>query len=227
MEQTQAAATVQPRIDPRALTPPTAGAERTANLLVLLMVALALGLGWGLKLFVENRTATYSDPNVTFNYPATWIADKDDDDNPMVRDPESGPVIFNNRLVVVHTAAPKSSLPGGSPLGDAATSWALKRANALTTFRNLATLDRDPVTDQPLTVAGQPAIRIDYAYVAEPGTALGQPGIPIVVRGSDYVSLNGDQLTVLSGQADAEQWQAFEPQLHKIIAGVKASQGGS
>ena len=41
------------------------------------------------------------------------------------------------------------------------------------------------------------------------------------------MTLNGDQLTVLSGQASADQWQAFEPQLHKIIAGVKASEGGS
>ena len=56
--------------------------------------------------------------------------------------------------------------------------------------------------------------------------ALGQPGVPIVVQGSDFVTLNGDQLTVLSGQASADQWQAFEPQLHKIIAGVKASEGG-
>ena len=227
MEQTQAAATDQPRIDPRALTPPTAGAERAANLLVLFVVALALGLGWGLKFYVENRMATYSDPAVTFSYPATWVTDKDEDDYPMVRDPKSGRTLFNDRLVVIHTAAPKSNLPTGSPLADAATSWALKRATALTTFRNLATLDRDPVTDKPLTVAGQPAIRVDYAYVAEPGTALGQPGLPIVVRGSDFVTLNGDQLTVLSGQASAEQWQAFEPQLQKIIAGVKASQGGS
>lgn len=227
MEQTQAAATSAPRIDPRALTPPTPAAERTANLLVLIVVALAVGLGWGLKIYVENRSATFSDPTVTFAYPATWVADKDDDDNPMVRDPEGGPTLFNNRLVVIHTAAPKSGLPGSSPLADAAAAWSLKRATALSTFRNLATLDRDPETDEPITVAGQPAIRVDYAYVADPGAALGQSGVPLVVRGSDYVLLNGDQLTVLAGQASSDHWLAFEPQLRKIIAGVKASQGGS
>jgi hypothetical protein len=227
MEQTHTAAAGQPRIDHRALTPPTAGAERAANLLVLLVLALALGLGWGLKVYVESRSATFSDQTVTFPYPATWVLDRDDDDNPMVRDPNAGPALFTNRLVVIHSPAPKSTLPGSSPLADAATAWSLKRAIALSTFRNLATLDRDPTTDQPLTVAGQPAIRIDYAYVAEPGAALGQTGQPIVVRGSDYVVLNGDQLTVLSGQANAEQWQAFERQLHKIIAGVQPAQGGS
>ena len=132
MEQTQAAATGQPdQFDPRALTPPTAAAERAANLLVLVVVALALGLGWGLKVFVENRTAIYNDPTVTFSYPATWVTDTDDDDTPMVRDARSGSTLFNNRVVVVHTAAPKSGLPGGSPLADAATSWALKRATAV------------------------------------------------------------------------------------------------
>ncbi len=224
MEQTPAAT---PRIDPRALTPPTASAERAANLLVLLIVALALGLGWGLKVYVEGRTTTYSDSFLAFAYPATWVADQDDDANPMLRDPNSGPTLFNNRLVVVHSAAPKGTVPDGSPLADAATAWALKRSIALSTFRNLATLDRDPITDQPLTVAGQPAIRVDYAYVAEPGTALGQPGLPIVVRGSDTVLLDGDQMTVLSGQASADSWQTFEPQLRKIIAGVTAPQGGS
>lgn len=227
MEQTQAAAPSQPRVDPRALTPPTAGAERTANLLVLLVVALALGLGWGLKVYVQNRTATFSDPAVTFVYPVTWVTDQDDDGNPMVRNPQSGPTLFNDRLIVIHGAAPKSGLPGSSPLADAASAWALRRATALSTFRNLATLDRDPTTDQPLTVAGQPAIRVDYAYVTEPGTSLGQPGVPIVVRGSDYVTLNGDQVTVLSGQATADHWLTFESQLKKIIAGATASQGGS
>lgn len=224
MQQTQAAT---PRIDPRALTPPTASAERTANLLVLIVVALALGLGWGLKVYVDSRTAIFSDPVLAFAYPATWVTDQDDDANPMVRNPHSGPTLFNSRLAVIHSAAPKSPLPDGSPLADAATAWALKRSTALSTFRNLATLDRDPATDQPLTLAGQPAIRVDYAYVADPGTALGQPGIPIVVRGSDYVTLIGDQLTVLSGQASADSWQAFEPQLRKIVAGATASQGGS
>ena len=101
MEQTQAAAAGQPRIDPRALTPPTAAAERAANLLVLVVVALALGLGWGLKVFIENRTAIYNDPTVTFNYPATWVTDNDDDDNPMVRDAKSGSTLFNNRVAGV------------------------------------------------------------------------------------------------------------------------------
>jgi hypothetical protein len=32
---------------------------------------------------------------------------------------------------------------------------------------------------------------------------------------------------VLSGQASAEGWPTFEPQLQKIVAGAKASQGGS
>lgn len=226
MEQTQTAAASQTRIDPRALTPPTAGAERTANLLVLVVLALALGLGWGLKVYVENQSADFSDPSLAFAYPATWVADKDDDDHAMVRDPNGGPTLFNNRIVVIHSPAPTSSLPGSSPLADAATAWSLKRATALSTFRNLATLDRDPTTDQPLTVAGQPAIRVDYAYVAEPGMALGQTGVPIVVRGSDYVILSGDQLTVLSGQASAEHWQTFEPQLGKIIASVHTPQGG-
>lgn len=201
---------------------PTAGSQRLANLLVIVTVCLALLLGWALKTAVEGRTQTYSDDQVTFAYPATWVVDQDMDGNPTLRDPQSASRLFNNRLVVVHADVPSSGLPASSPLADAATAWTLKRSSALDNFRNLSTEDG-------YTVAGQPAIRVDYAYVTDPAAALGRPGVPIVVKGSDLLIITGDRLTVLSGQSREADWAAFESQFLEILenAALSARAAGS
>lgn len=206
----------QPQIDSRTLTPPTAGAQRLANLLVIVTLAVALLLGWALKTAVEGRTQTYSDDQITFAYPATWVVDQDLDGNPMLRNPQSASRLFNDRVVVIQGDVPSSGLPAGSPLVDAATSWTLKRSSALDSFRNLSSEDG-------YTVAGQPAIRVNYAYVADPAAVLGRPGVPIVVKGSDLVIITGDRLTVLSGQSREADWAAFEPRFLKILEGVTLS----
>jgi len=222
MESTDAtlSATVQPTIDPRALTPPTAQAQRVANLWVIATVAVALLLGWGLMAVVTGRTASYQDAHVAFHYPATWVVDQDDLGNPMVRNPQSATKLFNDRVLVIQGEMPRGGLPGGSPLNQAATAWTLNRSKVLSTFRNLTSQDG-------LTVAGQPAIRVDYAYVADPASALGRPGIPVVVRGSDYLLAVGEKLLVISGQGDAQHWDAFQPQLQRIIDSVTTPEEGS
>jgi len=199
------------------LTPPTTRALRLSNLLVLATVAVALLLGLALRAAVESRTSQYADTLVRFKYPARWIVAQDEDGNPAVRNPNSASKLFNDRVVVTHTAVPSSGLPGGSPLAEAATAWTLSRSASLDTFRNLATTDG-------LTVAGQPAIRMDYVYVADPAANLGRPGVPIVVRGSDYVLITGDQLTVLTGQANSASWDEFEPSFTRIMNSASTAQ---
>lgn len=216
MEQVEAIApgAVQPQIDARSLTPPTRRAERLAVLWVFVTVAVALLLGWALMTAVTGRTAEYNDGQVGFRYPAAWVAAQDEDGNAMVRNPSSASPLFSDRVVVVHAPASRSGLPAASPLVEAATAWTLGRSQALDSFRNLATQDG-------LTVAGQPAMRVDYVYVADPAAELGRPGVPVVVRGSDYILLAGDDMTVLAGQAADTGWEAFAPTLAQIVDEVR------
>lgn len=227
MEQTSLTPTYADSLESRLPLPPTPRAERIANLLVWVVVALALLAGWLLKTYWVERPITYNGRGMDIPYPSAWVADKDEDGNPMLRDTLTGPVLFNNRVTLIQSDAPASSLPGSSPLVDAATAWSLKQSKSLTLFRNLATLESDPNTGKPLTLAGQPAIRIDYAYVADPAAELGQVGAPVLVRGSDYVTIAGNTLTVLSGQASSEEWERFEAQFTHIARGAKAAAGGS
>jgi hypothetical protein len=210
----------QPEIDSRALTPPTPAAERVANLLVIATVAIALLLGLVLKTAVQGRTSAYEDGTISLDFPATWVVDQDASGNAMVRNPQSSSTLFNARVLVFHDQVPDSGLPGSSPLAEAATAWTLQRSRGLNMFRNLATQDG-------LTVAGRPAIRIDYAHVTDPAADLGRPGIPVVVRGSDILLIQGDRLTVISGQASAIDWQAFQQDLDAVLESAALTQGGA
>jgi hypothetical protein len=203
-----------PQIDVRSLTPPTRRAERLAVLWVFVTVAVALLLGWALMSAVTSQTAEYNDGQIAFKYPARWVVAQDDDGNAMVRNPASPSPLFSDRVVVVHAPAPSGGLPAASPLAEAATAWTLRRSQSLDSFRNLATEDG-------LTVAGQPAMRVEYVYVADPAAELGRPGVPVVVRGSDYILLTGDDMTVLAGQAADASWEGFAPALARIVNEVR------
>ncbi len=202
---------VQPPADVRSLTPPTRRAERLAVLWVFLTVAVALLLGWALMTAVTGRTVVYSDGQISLRYPAAWVVGQDEDGNTLMRNSASASPAFSDRMIVIHMPAPSSGLPAASSLAEAVTAWTLSRSQALSSFRNLATVDG-------LTVAGQPAMRVDYVYIADPAAELGRPGVPVVVRGSDYVLLAGDQMTVLAGQAADAGWEAFAPLLARIVA---------
>ncbi len=210
----------QPVLDQRAMTPPTRRAQQIANLLVIGVLIIALLLGWWLMVSVESRTSVYSDPTIRFAYPAGWVAGQDADGNPLLRDPQSASQLFNSRIVIIHSEPAGRGLPGSSPLAEAATAWTLGRSASLDTFRNLSTEDG-------YSVAGQPAIRVDYAYVADPAASLGRPGLPIVIRGSDLLILTGDTMTVLAGQTRSGDWAGFESQFLEIVAGATLTQGGS
>lgn len=216
MEQLQAAPSGAelPAVDARRLTPPTPRAERLSVLLVMVTVAVALLLGWALKSAVQGRTALYSDGVVRLAYPAAWVVSQDEEGQALLRDARAASSLFDRQVRVTHRPRPASGLPGASPLTEAATAWTLSRAQELNSFRNLA-------TEEGLTVDGQPAIRVTYAYVADPAAALGRPGIPVVVHGSDTILVVGDTMTVLTGQAAQEDWAAFEPALAKILASVR------
>lgn len=211
---------VQPKIDRRALTPPTPAAERRANLLVIVTVLVALVAGWVLMTVITGRTGVYRSDQLTFHYPATWLVGEDDEGHLMLWDPNARSQVFSNRVVVINEPAPTGGLPGSSPLAEAATTWTLRRSRILDSFRNLA-------TEEGYTVAGLPAIRMDYAYVADPSATLGRPGIPVVVRGSDLIVLSDDRLIVLSGQARASDWEDFEPQFLKIVRSAAGPQAAA
>lgn len=200
--------------DVRALTPPTPRAERLSVLLVLATVAVALLLGWALKAAVQGRTSLFSDGVVTLAYPAAWVASQDEEGQALLRNPRALSSLFAEQVRVTHRPRPTGGPPGASPLAEATTAWTLSLAQELNSFRNLA-------TEEGLTVDGQPAMQVTYAYVADPAAALGRPGIPVVVRGSDTILVVGDTMTVLTGQAAQENWAAFEPVLAKVIASVR------
>jgi hypothetical protein len=89
------------------------------------------------------------------------------------------------------------TLPQGQRLMDAATTWTLGRMSALREFHDLGT--------EEATINGQPALRVNYAYVADPPVGMGAASLPIVVQASDTVVVQGNQFFVFSSVSDASQ----------------------
>jgi len=188
---------------------PRAGEETRAALLVVLVVAVALLLGWLLKMSVAGRTTTFNGLGgaVSLKYPASWVTGVADEGTPLtVYSPLSAGSFRPTFTVYART------LQKGQKLVDVATAWTMGRGAALREFHDLGS--------EQVTLAGQPAIRVNYAYIADPPSGSGPATLPAVVQASDTVVVQGSQYIIFSAADDANQ-DARAPQLDTILASIK------
>jgi len=188
--------------------PPKAG-EHTRNAwAVALTVAVVLLVGWLLKTMVEGRSTAFASPDgkVSLSYPAGWTVSK----------AEEGTLLSVSNLYAPGMPPAlkvfSRTLAQDQRLADAAIAWTMSRMNALHEFRDLGAVET--------TLAGKPAIALNYAYVAEPTAGAGPATLPIVARGRDTIVLLDKEYVVFSATSDAAQGE-LDPQLARILDGVK------
>ncbi|HET7321432.1 MAG TPA: PrsW family glutamic-type intramembrane protease, partial [Longimicrobiaceae bacterium] len=147
---------------------------------------------------------------VSVELPAGWVTSQGVDTVVQASNPQSGSA-FRTRFAVLRRSV--SSQEAARGLAGIATGESIRRAHALPFYRHLST--------QNLEVAGRPAVRIDYAYVADPHDALllSEP-LPVVVRGSDTFLLRGSDLYTLRFLADNAVLGRSEASLHRTLASV-------
>jgi hypothetical protein len=189
---------------------PQAGEEQRALLWVILTVAVGLLLGLALKTSVEGRSSSFNAPDgaFTLSYPSGWVMGKGDEGNPLAVSDSTSPTGFVSTLTVR-----TRSLPQGQTLNDAATSWTLSQGKALREFSGLGS--------QATTLAGQPAIRLDYAYIATPRAGVGLVAIPVVVKASDTLVVSGNSVLIFGAAADANHYDTYAPRFKAILSSVK------
>lgn len=180
--------------------PPTRSEQRRNDLLMLLVLAIALLLGWGVRnnaLYATQEFALGGQlPVVTF--PASWIKGEGENVLLLAQDPASEST-FDARLeVYARDLRPEEDLDLISA------SWPLRRSQELPRFRNLST--------QVVTGAeGRPALLVTYAYVADPTRESGALGLPVVVKAQDllFIANDGanDRLVVVTVACDATEWR--------------------
>ncbi len=180
--------------------------------LVWLLVAVLLGIGLLVRTAILNRTTTFSQAGVSVQYPAAWIALDNEGPNELFSAGEpfdSG--LFPARIAVLQ--APVSSVNKNmESLGDLALWWSDRGTRDLLGYKVL--------NIEPVKVRGQDAVRIDYAYVAEP--ALASPNsIPIVAHGADILVRQGESVTVVRLLADADAFEGLGGTWDRIVGSLE------
>ncbi len=178
--------------------------------LVWLTLFLMLGAGLIVRGQVENRTVSFNQDGVSLAYPANWnlLADEEDFQVFHVIDPASS-IQFPTSVRV--RRIPLGELGrAASSLGDVALSWSTRQGQTILVYSVLQIVQAE--------VRGRPAIAIDYAYVPEPAMGAAAGSIPSVVRARDILVQQGDTITVLTFEADADIYPQELIRLEKILA---------
>ena len=186
--------------------------EEEPEWLVWLTVIVLLSIGLIAKTVVVNQTATFSEGNVAVRYPADWTPISTDAPGTVLSVGESfAGGLFPARFAIQQMPAADISRNAQS-LGDLALKWSDDQAKVLLGYRVLEI--------EPTQVRGKDAVRIDYAYVAEPAFAAAD-AMPIVARGADILIREGDAVTVLNLLSSADAFDGLGATWDRIAGSVE------
>ena len=166
--------------------------DRYAEISVLIVTVIALLAGWFYKSGVENRSIPFNSGGITAALPQGWLQAQPAGDEVLRVIDLGSPGGFGTTYVLrkVPIAADASSSQISSLV-------ALDHGQNLSAFR---------VLDQrEVTVFGRGAYELSYVFV-ESNPDVTHNDIPNVVRGVDYIFINGDHAIVASFQADEKNY---------------------
>lgn len=169
--------------------------DRWADWAVIVLVAVALILGWALREAVLSRTApfTVTEAGVSGHYPANWLRETGDDPLLYVHDArggEFGAVLELRSRPLADEAEPVMVLDA----------LALERAGQETAYRTLS-------TDQ-VVAGGETATSRTFTYVYVDRNPYVER-LPVVVRGTDLALRDDGRIIVVTFLAGADDFEAY------------------
>lgn len=179
--------------------------------LVWVMLAVLLAIGLIARTVIVNRSTTFNDGGVTVNYPADWTPIATDAPGAVLSVGEAFGNLFPARFTVEQMPVADVSSSAQS-LGDLALKWSDDQADNLPGYRVLSI--------EPAQVRGRDAVRVDYAYVAEPVFAAADT-VPVVARGVDVLIRNGDTMTVARMVADSDAFDGLRGTWDRILGSLE------
>jgi hypothetical protein len=197
-------------------------AFRFADLAVVLVTLAALLAGWLLKNSVENRSIPFESSGLRAQSPRGWLTSAPVGGEVLhVTNPFASGFGTTYSLQLVPGSLDKTYadpqkpdeftlVPRDATFGEVTNFLTLQHAQALSDFRLL--------DQKQVTVFGQPAYEIDYVYV-ESNPDLTHNQLPNIVRGLDYIFLNGDHAIVATYWADEK---AFEADMGRFLQFLKS-----
>lgn len=164
--------------------------DQYAEITVIIVTIIALIIGWFYKSSIENASLPFDAEGISAEIPKGWLQTSSEGE--LLRTVDINSKGFG-ATYVVHTVA----ITNEASASEVATIVALDHAQKLLAFR---------VLDQrAVKVYGRDAYEISYVYV-ESNPDVTHNAIPSVVRGVDYVFLNGERAVVVSFQADEKSF---------------------
>lgn len=164
--------------------------DQYAEISVIVVTLIALLAGWYYKSSIENASLPFGAEGITAEMPKGWLQTPSEDE--LLRTVDINSKGFG-ATYVIHTVA----ITNEATASEVATIVALDHAQDLLAFR---------VLDQrAVKVYGRDAYEISYVFV-ESNPDVTHNAIPSIVRGVDYVFLNGDRAVVVSFQADEKSF---------------------
>ncbi|MBK8900367.1 MAG: hypothetical protein IPM53_04225 [Anaerolineaceae bacterium] len=171
--------------------------ERRSAVLTILLLLVALLLGWWVKTAVQNATRTLDLAGFTADVPEGWLVQEGVGDLAfLARNPLALDELYRVSLV-----------PATGELDAVAENRILARARLDNTYRLL--------TAEPIVFAGQDGYKVSFARVD-----LDSPGLPHVVEGLDYYFVQADEVMVLSLEAHSEHFAGALPAFQQFVQSV-------
>jgi RsiW-degrading membrane proteinase PrsW (M82 family) len=169
-----------------------------------------LMVGWALAGAVEARTVSFADPQggLRLRYPAGWFAVPGSTNLLDVQDPLSGAPVPTGLIV---TREPR---PADRTIDQIVRDGVLSQVERLAMYRVLR--------ERSMRVAGQEAIAVEYAFVADPhDTALGAERVPVVMWGKEVVVPAGGVVYRVDVRAASHQAARARALLARVLRTVQ------
>ncbi|NOT06242.1 MAG: hypothetical protein HOP27_16745 [Anaerolineales bacterium] len=172
--------------------------DRYAETTVLVITIIALMAGWFYKSSVENSSVPFNVEGITAQAPKGWLQSEPSGDE-LLRTIDRSSSGFSTTYTLR-----KIPLAAGTSFAQVSSLLTLGYGQDLLAFR---------VLDQrEVTVFDKTAYEISYVFV-ESNPDLTHKNIPSVVRGADYIFVNGSYAVVVSFQADEKN---YDPDLNRF-----------
>lgn len=185
-------------------TPKISLGDRYAEWAVIILTLAALLAGWLFMVSVQSRTLPFEAGGISAAVPAGWIQSEPGGDV-VVQVRQRASAGFQTE----YTIAQKPLSAGG--LNEAVSLLTLQYGQDLMAYRVLS--------QQTVIVSGREAYELKYAYVeADPN--ISHADLPVVVRGVDYIFVNGDTAVIVTYRASESEYArglaAFLRFIHSI-----------
>jgi hypothetical protein len=179
--------------------------DRYAEITVILVTIIALIAGWFYKSSVENSSVPFNLEGITAQAPKGWLQSQPSGDE-LLRTTERSSNGFSTTYILR-----KIPLAANTTASQVSNILTLGHGQDLLAFRVLDQRD--------VTVFNKSAYEVSYVFV-ESNPNMTHKNVPSVVRGVDYIFVNGNYAVVVSFWADENNYQFDLDRFHTFLGSI-------